>query len=133
MRERISAIWLIQLFIGIFFAASALIILTGYNSAGSEFMRGVNKMFGKNNSWTLVVAILELLSGIVLIAGLFVSTQQRLMFMAGLVIFILWSLNILTLYFFGGFLKPSFMVWVRDLSLQLVVLAGLWGVMMESR
>ena len=132
MSERLSAMWLIQLFIGIFLIAAALLFLTG-TTGGSDLAKGMGKMFG-NKTWGTIVAILQLISGILLLAGLFISAQPRLMFLATLIIFILWAINILSIYFFGGhFLKPNFMAWVRDLSLQLVVLSGLWGVMMGSK
>ena len=133
MRERISAMWLIQLFIGIFFTASALIFLTGSNSAASEIARGIGKMFGKNNTWGFIFAIIQLISGVLLLFNLFVTTQPKLMFFASLVIFILWAINIFSIYFINGFVQPNFMVWISSLSLQLVVLSGLWGVMMGTR
>jgi len=129
MSERLSAMWLIQLFIGIFLITTGLLFLTG----NSEVARGISKMFGKNSTWGLIVAIIELISGIILLIGLFIGAQPKWMFLACAVIFILWSINILSGYFFNGFVKPNFMVWLRDLSLHLVVLSGLWGVMMGSR
>ena len=129
MSERLSAMWLIQLFIGIFLLASGLLFLTG----NSEVAKGLSKMVGKNNTWALIIAIVELISGIILLVGLFVGAQPKWMFLACAIIFILWSINILSGFFFNGFVKPNFMVWIRNLSLQLVVLSGLWGVMMGSR
>jgi len=128
MSDRLNAMWLIQLFIGIFLTASALIFLTG-SHAGSE----IAKIFGKNNSMNTVIAILELISGILLIAALFIGSKPKFLFLALVVIFVLWTLNILSMYFFNGFMKPNFMVWVKNVSLYLVVLSGLFGVMMESK
>ncbi len=132
MKNKTSAMFLIQLFIGIFFAASAVIILSGYNSAGNQFMRGVSKLFGKNNYWGLAIAIVQLLAGVILILGLFISVQQKSMFLAGLAIMILWGINIAVLYFFDGFMKPNFLVWIKEVSLQLVILSGLWGVTRQA-
>ena len=133
MREKISAMWLIQLFIGIFFTASALIVLTGNSGVANEIARGIGKMFGRNNTWGFIIAVIQLISGILLLLNLFITTQPKLMFFASLIIFILWALNIFAIYFIDGFAKPNFMVWIRDLALQLVVLSGLWGVMMGTR
>ena len=131
--ERFSAMWLIQLFIGIFLTASALIFLTGYTDTGSEIARGIGKMFGKNSTLALVVAIFELISGILLLANLFIGSGPKWMYFALIVVFIFWAINIISVYFVDGFLKPGFMVWLRDISLHLVVLSGLWGVMMGAR
>ena len=129
MSERVSAMWLIQLFIGIFLVASGILYLTG----SSEVARGLAKAFGKNTTWTTVLAVVELISGIILLAGLFIGAQVKWMFLACLVIFIIWSINILSGFVFNGFLKPNFFAWLKDISLYLVVLSGLFGVMMSSR
>ncbi|MCL2706152.1 MAG: hypothetical protein FWE72_08095 [Spirochaetaceae bacterium] len=129
MSERLSAMWLIQLFIGIFLIATGLLFLTG----NSEVAKGMSKMLGKNNTWGILIAIIELISGFILLVGLFIGAQQKWMFLACVAIFVLWSINILSVYFFNGFFKPNFMVWIRDLSLHLIVLSGLWGVMLGSR
>ena len=132
MKNKTSAMFLIQLFIGIFFAASAVIILSGYNSAGNQFMRGVSRLFGKSNYWGLTIAIVQLLSGIILILGLFVSMQQKPMFIAAFAIMVLWGINIVMIFFLDSFMKPDFLNWIKDLSLQLVILAGLWGVVRQT-
>ena len=131
MNERISAIWLIQLFIGIFLTASALLFLT--NSSGSEIVSGISRLVGRNNTIGVVVAIVELISGIVLLVGLFIGAKPKIMFLVSLVVFILWTINILTSYFFSGFLQPSFIAWIKNLSLYLIVLSGIWGIMLSSK
>ena len=132
MRNRISGMFFLQLFIGIFFAVSAVIILSGYNSAGNQFMRGVGKLFGKNNYWGLAIAFVQLIAGIILILGLFISMQQRSMFFAGFAILVLWGINITVLYFLDDFMKPNFLVWMKDLSLQMIILAGLWAIVRQG-
>ncbi len=127
-KSSISSVFLLQIFIGLFFALSGLIYLTGYNTAGSQFMRGVGKLFGKNEIWTLVIALVQLFAGLVLLVGIFIRTNQRSLFLASLTITILWIANIILLYFTDSFLKPSLMVWLRDLSVQMIILSGLWGV-----
>ncbi|MCL2793476.1 MAG: hypothetical protein FWD87_10360 [Spirochaetaceae bacterium] len=131
MRERVSAMWLIQFFIGVFLTASALIFLSG--GAGSEVARGISKVFGSSSTVGLIVAILELVSGVVLLVSLFLGAKPRWLFLALLVIFIFWTINVVAVYLLDGFAKPNLMAWLRDISLQLIVLSGLWGVMMQSR
>ena len=128
MSERLSAMWLIQLFIGIFLLASGILYLTGSH----EVTRGLAKAFGKNTTWPTVIAVVELISGIILLAGLFIG-GQKWMFLACVVIFVIWSINILSGFVFNNFLKPNFFAWLKEISLYLVVLSGLWGVMMGSK
>ena len=128
MSERLSAMWLIQLFIGIFLTASALIFLSG-NHAGAE----IAKIFGKDKTLNTIIAVVELIAGILLIAALFIGSKPKFLFMALVIIFVLWAINIISLYFLNGFLKPNLMVWLKNLSLYLVVLSGLYGVMMDNR
>ena len=96
-------------------------------------MRGVGKLFGKNNYWGLAIAIIQLIAGIILILGLFISMQQKSMFFAGFAILVLWGINIAVLYFLDDFMKPSFLVWMKDLSLQMIILAGIWGIIRQGR
>ncbi|MDX9800709.1 MAG: hypothetical protein RBT69_05160 [Spirochaetia bacterium] len=131
MRNRTSGMFFLQLFIGIYFAVSAFIILSGYNSAGNQFMRGVGKLFGHNSYWGLAIAIIQLIAGIVLILGLFISMQQKSMFFAGFAILVMWGINIAVLYFFDSFMQPGLLIWLKDLSLQMIILAGLWGIIRQ--
>ncbi len=49
MRDRNAngSVFLLQIFIALFFALSGLLYLTGYNTAGSQFIRGVGKLLEK--------------------------------------------------------------------------------------
>ena len=124
----VSSVFLLQIFIGLFFALTGIIYLAGYNSGSSQFMRGISKLFGKNEMWELIVALIQLFSGLVLLVGVFIRTNQRSLYLASLAIIILWITNIVMLYFTDSFLKPSLMVWLRDLSIQMIILSGLWGI-----
>ncbi len=130
MRERngYASVFLLQIFIALFFALSGLLYLTGYNTAGAQFIRGVGRLFGKNDLWRVVVALIQLFSGLVLFVGTFIRSNQRSLFLASLTITILWIVNIVMLYFTESFLQPSLMIWLRDLSVQMIILSGLWAI-----
>jgi len=128
MREKKSSVFFLQIFIALFFALSGLLYLTGYSTAGSQFIRGVGKLIGKNDILRVIVALVQLFSGLVLLVGSFVRSNQRSLFLASLTITILWIVNIAMLYFIGSFLQPSFMIWLRDLSVQMIILSGLWAI-----
>jgi hypothetical protein len=125
--RRFSAMFLIQLSIGVFFLVSGLMMLMHYNSGAGQFIRGVGKLFGKNDLWNLAIALIHLFAGFILAAGVFISLKGRTQFFASFAILILWAANIVIIYFMDGFLKPDFLPWLKDLSLQLIILAGLWG------
>lgn len=129
MREKNRpSVFLLQIFIALFFALSGLLYLTGYSTAGSQFIRGVGKLFGKNDIWRVVIALIQLFSGLVLLVGTFIRSNQRSLFLASLAITILWIINIIMLYFTDSFLQPSVMIWLRDLSVQMIILSGLWAI-----
>ena len=66
MRERngYASLFFLQIFIALFFALSGLLYLTGYNTAGAQFIRGVGRLFGKNDLWRVIVALIQLFSGL---------------------------------------------------------------------
>ena len=130
MRERngYGSVFFLQIFIALFFALSGLLYLTGYNTAGAQFIRGVGKLFGKNDLWRVVIALIQLFSGIILLVGTFIKSNQRSLFFASITITILWIVNIVMQYFMDTFLHPSVMIWLRDLSMQMIILSGLWAI-----
>ena len=130
MRERngYGSVFLLQIFIALFFALSGLLYLTGYNTAGAQFIRGVGKLFGKNDLWRVIIALIQLFSGLILFVGTFIRSNQKSMFFASLAITILWVVNIGIQYFMESFLHPSLMIWLRDLSMQMIILSGLWAI-----
>ncbi len=123
-----GSVFLLQIFIALFFALSGLLYLTGYNTAGAQFIRGVGKLFGKNDLWRVIVALIQLFSGLVLFVGTFIRSNQRSLFFASLTITVLWIINIVMQYFMESFLHPSLMIWLRDLSMQMIILSGLWAI-----
>jgi hypothetical protein len=74
----------------------------------------------------LVVAIVELIAGIIIGFALFVPVPGRAAWIAGLVMVIIWIVKILWIYVLNGIFEPSFIVWLNGLSVALIVLVGLW-------
>ena len=130
MRDRnaYGSVFLLQIFIALFFALSGLLYLTGYNTAGSQFIRGVGKLFGKNDLWRVIVALIQLFSGLVLFVGTFIRSNQRSLFFASIAITVLWIVNIIMQFLLNSFMEPSLMIWLRDLSMQMIILSGLWAI-----
>ena len=115
---------LLQLALAVYFGISGLTYLLNYNST----IAAVSRFFGNDTTVLIVSAIIELIAGIILLAGIFARISKKYMFIAGLIIIILWILNIAGSYFAEGLLKPDLFSWLKGLSLQLIILAGLWAV-----
>ncbi len=120
----IEPLSLLQIALAIFFSLSGLSYLLKYDTAGAA----ISRLLGNNDTLMLIVAIVELAAGIILLAGLFAPVETKYMYLTSFVILILWAVNISTSYFINNLFKPDFIPWLQGLSLQLIILAGLWGV-----
>jgi uncharacterized membrane protein YphA (DoxX/SURF4 family) len=117
----------LQLSLALMFITFGLVGIINYNSDLANFGRSVNKLFGQNNDIIpILFAVLELVAGVLLLASLFSGLPSRFLSIALLVIFIFWIVYIVMNYFMEGFGEPDFLIWLRNLSPQLVTLSGLW-------
>ena len=124
---------LIQIAVGLFFITLGIVEIMAYNSGASEFIRSVSKAFGgKNDILSLIIAILELVAGIMILGSIFVPVQQRLVFIATFAIGIFWLVKIILSYFLNNFVEPNFFIWLNRLSVDLLVLASVWMANRES-
>ena len=115
---------LLQIALAIFFGLTGLSYLLKYDTAGAAMSR----LFGNDTTLLLIVAIVELVAGIILLVGIFGLVDTKYMYIAGFVILVFWAINIALSYFINNLFKPDFIPWLQGLSLQLIILAGLWGV-----
>lgn len=115
---------LIQLATGLYFALTGLMGIMGYDSGTNQLFNSFNKLMGNSNYLPLIIAILFLVAGLGLVGGLFITIKNRLIY---LIVFILWIIFIVMNYFTENFMKPDLLPWLKDLSLQLIILAGLWN------
>ena len=72
------------------------------------------------------MAILELAAGIIIGLAMLVPLKKRVIWLACIVISILWIIWILWVFFFNNAFEPNFAVWMNSLSADLVILSGLW-------
>ena len=134
MKTSTGSYFLLKLSLSLMFIAIGIAGITGYNSGLSEFARGVNQLFGRSNSiLPLVMAIIELLAGVLLLLSIFSIFPSNLTSLLLLIILIFWAVTIILQYFINGFLKPDFIPWLGNVSVQLVILSGLWLVYSETR
>lgn len=122
-KKVVSTMLILQILVALLLLAFGIEGLVGYNSTGSELIRGVNKMLGGGNGvLPLVFAIIEVVVGALLIADLFVPVVSRFVFVAMVVICVVWLIGIISAFFSDRFLEPSFTAWLAPLSKELILL-----------
>ncbi|MBN2618296.1 MAG: hypothetical protein JXR64_08310 [Spirochaetales bacterium] len=119
----ISSQLLIQLTIGIYFFISGLLGIMGYNSGMNQVFNDVNKLMGKNNYLPLIISIVFLVAGLFLLLASIIRINNRFIYFA---IFALWIVYIIYSYFTNNFIEPELLVWLKNLSREVIILAGLW-------
>lgn len=122
----ISSFLLLQLAIGLYFCLKGLLGIIGFNSGVVEqAVNEFNKLMGNNNYLPLIISLCFLLAGLALLSGVIFGFRHRVIFF---VVLILWIVNIVVNYFINNLLQPELLVWLKNLSFELIILAGLWSI-----
>lgn len=121
----VSGQFLTQLATGLYFTLSGLLGIMGYNSGANQLVNDFNKLMGKNSYLPVIISILFLLVGLGLIVGVFVAIKNKSVYF---IAFVLWIIYIVMTLFTDNFLEPELLPWLKELSLQLLILAGLWKI-----
>ncbi len=123
-KSYISNNFLIQLAIGLYFSVTGLLGIMGYDAGASGLLNDLNKAIGnKPDYFPIVLSICFILCGAALILGLVMTIKSPIIYLA---IFVLWGIYIVITLFTENFMEPDFLPWLKELSLQLVIFAGLW-------
>jgi hypothetical protein len=118
---------ILQIALVLFLITLGIVGLTEYNSNLNQLGRSLNRLIGRaDNPINLIVAIAELVAGILIGLALFVPLEKRIVWIACLIIAILWIIKILWVFVFNNAFEPDFIVWLNALSADLIVLVGLW-------
>ena len=126
-KTRFDAILLLQIAVGFFLVTLGIAGLMSYNTTLSEAARALNRIFGRtNNPLNLIIAIIEVVAGAVLVLDLFVTLAGRLQFWTTLFIVVLWVAQIVVVFFVNNLIEPDFITWLNRLSMDLIILVGLW-------
>jgi uncharacterized membrane protein YphA (DoxX/SURF4 family) len=126
-KASVDLITILQIVVAVFLITLGLIAIVHYNSDLARFGRGMNKLFRRaNDPLNLVVAIVEVVAGVIVFAGVFFAVQSRLLYGATLVIAILWIIQIIISFFASNFAEPDLIIWLNRLAADLVVLLSLW-------
>ena len=118
---------ILQILVALLLLTFGLDALTGYNSTGAELMRTVNKAFGgSNNILPIIFAVIEIVVGALLILEFFMPVTTKFVFIGMIVICVVWIITIVMRFISNGFLEPNFITWLRELSVQLILLTSFW-------
>lgn len=124
---RFDALFVLQLVVAVFLVTLGLIGLVDYDSGLSRFGREVNRLFGRaNDPFSIVVAVVELVAGVLVLAALFVPVKRRWLFWTTLVIAIVWAVWIVLDLFANGIFEPTFLTWLNRFASSLIMLLALW-------
>ena len=127
MNKSSGSVIFLQLALALMFIVLGISGITHYNSGGAEFLRGLNKAFGRaNNIVPVLMAVVELVAGVLLLVSLAGIIPGKAASFLLLVIFIYWGFIIIMNYFVENMFEPDLLVWLGNISPQLVVLASLW-------
>ena len=121
----ISSLFFLQLCLGVFFVMLGIMGLGDYNTKFSE----VARFFGRDDTMRIVMSVVELVMGIILVLGLFMSVSADLTKVFTFALFGLWALYLVINFFLNdSFLEPNTVVWLFNISWHAVILVGLWVV-----
>lgn len=122
----VSLFWtLLNIAVGVVLAVGGIWALQGHGDFAASALKEV---FTGDVLKIAVLAfgVIELLSGIFIILQLFVGDRMgSLGTVLKIIIVIVWAAAIVIADFIGGFLKPSFLPWIYELAMHLVVLCAL--------
>ncbi len=119
--------FLLQIAVGVFFLFLGLRGVMHYNSDVSGLGRALARTFGGKTLYIAVtIAVLELLSGIVILGGLFVPMKNSTLMIASFAVFVFWAVNIVYFFFINNFAEPDLFLWIQRLALDCVVLMSIW-------
>ncbi len=126
------AIKLLRISLGFFF------IFLGIAGVSPDIGEGAFFQLSKSyNSLEVLFGVIEIICGVLLIMGLFLSFNYRAIYFGSLIVFIFWVARIVLTRFIWGFnfiIKGNlnftlFFVWLLYFSCELAIAAGIWVIM----
>jgi hypothetical protein len=112
----------LQLSLGAFFLILGIKGFGDYDSGLSKFLRA----FGNDDTFKAVIAVVELIMGGILVAGLFFTVPANLARIMFLALFVIWAGIILYFNVIGTEIEDNFVPWCYEISWRCVILVGLW-------
>lgn len=130
MRSRWSnPLFLLQFVTALYLVALGISGIAAYTSELNEFARNISRAFGGSGSiFPLLVAILELLAGVLLLWALFGRVKPNAIYISTMVLAALWVLRVLFAFLFNNLLEPNLVVWLAGVTGELIPGLVIWTV-----
>jgi hypothetical protein len=112
-----------------YFILLGLVGIVNYNSDLNRLGRAlVQAVGGRNDVLGLIISILCLVAGVALVVGLFARVDSSVGRAAGLTVFVFWALRIVYVYFRKDVFQPDLLIWLQQISPDILILAALWHI-----
>ncbi len=114
--------------LALFFIITGFISIMNYDNPANQLGRAISSIVGRggNSTFALIVAIAQLIIGVVLLIDVFLPIRENTMMIVKLVIFGAWAAYVVMTHFLGNFMEPDFLNWFAPLTEDAVILAALW-------
>jgi uncharacterized membrane protein YphA (DoxX/SURF4 family) len=123
---RFDTLFVFQIVVAVFLFTAGLMVVVGWNWNPSRFEQAVTRIIGRpHNPVNLIIAIVEIVAGVLLVAALFVPVRTKWLYWTTLVIAIAWVIRIVLVQFAYSDFDP-FLAWLNSLAADLVLLLALW-------
>ena len=126
-KKPINTFFILQIVLALMLLSFGLLAIEGYNSTGSDILRGVNKVFGQSSPvFPIIFGIIQLVAGIILLIDLVGAIPSNLFRILHIIICVVWLISIVMNFILSNLFEPNFLKWLAGLSTQLVILLSLW-------
>ena len=126
-KNDISSLFILQVVLALMLLSYGLLAIQGYNSSGSELLRGVNKVFGRsNNIFPIVFGIIQLAAGIIMLIDLVGAIPGNLFRILHILICLIWLISIVMNFILADLFEPDILKWLSGFTTQAVILLALW-------
>jgi uncharacterized membrane protein YphA (DoxX/SURF4 family) len=125
---------LLTIAVALFFIITGFVSIMNYDNPANQFGRAISSVFGNggNQTLALIVAIAQLIVGVILLIDVFLPIRENTMAIVKLIIFAAWAAYVVVAHFLNNFMEPDFLRWFQPFTSDLVILAVLW-VIRDSR
>jgi len=124
---RLDTLSILQIVVAVFLFTLGLMAVIRYDSDLARLGRELNRAFGRTNDpFNIIVAVVEMVAGVLLAAAVFAPVKTRWLYWTTLVIAIVWAVRIVLFLFVDRIFEPTFLVWLNRLASDLILLLALW-------
>jgi hypothetical protein len=124
---RFDALFVLQIVVAVFLFTLGLMAVIRYDSGLARLGRDLNRALGgTNDPFNIIVAVVEMVAGVLILAALFVPVKTRWLYWTTLVVAVVWAVRIVLFLFVQDIFEPTFVAWLNRLAADLVLLLALW-------